>query len=122
MTKSLRERQLSTQILEILKDAGKPLMLLSIYRQLEHSGEKLGQFWKEKAKETVYELVRKRKLKDVYGGNTKVKLYKWVDPDVVCDYATTTYRGNFKTNYIPPRDIPSRVGADDHRQYASRGM
>jgi len=120
MNKSLRERQLKEQILYILKTSEKPLMLLSIYGKLDNKGEKLGQFWREKVKQIIFDLVKQKQVKDVY--TEKVKSYAWVDPNVkITTYSTNTYHGDFKIPYVPPRDVPARAGAMDHQRYQSLG-
>jgi len=119
MNKSLRERQLKEQILYILKTSEKPLMLVSIYGKLDKKGEKLGAFWRDKAKQIIFDLVKQKQVKDVY--TEKVKSYAWVDPNVNITYSTNTYHGDFKTPYVPPRDVPARAGAMDFLNHKSLG-
>jgi len=117
---SLRERQLKEQILDILKQSGKPMRMLSIYCAVEkQSDEKLGQFWREKAKQIIFDLVKQKQVKDVY--TEKVKSYAWVDPNLKITYSAKIYHGDFNIPYVPPRDVPARAGAMDFLNHKSLG-
>lgn len=127
MNKSLRERQLKKQVLELLKSKAKPIYLRAIAQHLEFlHGEELGEFWTLKLQETVEALLKEGVLLEVRIRNFKA--YKHADPAPdstqpapAVAAATTTYRFNYKTNYVPPRDTPARAGAMAHQQCKSFG-
>lgn len=120
MTKSLRDRQLKTQIVEALKAEGKPLRFQSIYCRLEKSGDKLDKFWRERVRVLTAELVKEKEVRVMFSGN--LKAYAWADPDAVVTYPTTTYRGNYKTHYTPESFTPARDGAMDYKRCQSAGV
>ena len=126
MTKSLRERQLKKQVLDLLKVRTKPIYLRAIAQHLEFlHGEELGEFWTLKLQEQVEELLKEGSLLEVRIRN--LKAYKHADqaPDstqpVPAVAASKTYRFNYKTNYVPPRDVPARVGSMEHTACKSFG-
>lgn len=126
MTKSLRERQLKKQVLDLLKVRTKPIYLRAIAQHLEFlHGEELGEFWTLKMQETVEEMLKEGALLEVRIRG--VRAYKHADPTpdstppAPAIAASKTYRFNYKTNYIPPRDVPARGGAMAHTACKSFG-
>ena len=126
MTKSLRERQLKKQVLDLLKSKVKPIYMRAIAQHLEFlHGEELGEFWTLKLQETVEGLLKDGVLLEVRIRN--LNAYKHADPApdgtqlAPAIAASKTYRFNYKTNYIPPRDVPARGGAMAHTACKSFG-
>ena len=126
MTKSLRERQLKKQVLDLLKVRTKPIYLRAIAQHLEFlHGEELGEFWTLKLQETVEDLLKDGVLLEVRIRNLNAYKHAAPAPDgtqlAPAIAASKTYRFDYKTNYIPPRDVPARAGAMEHQQCQSVG-